>query len=133
MSAVDRLSALVSGVLPEKARWLIADRLNRWLPRQCWADWVGWAMREPRDDPDWRSDVPYCPINERCLKDAQSAGRCYCGTVGSDGTMLREGETVCVTPMPGRTRDRLCSRPHGHDGMHRCGGVEWAPISDGAQ
>jgi hypothetical protein len=131
VSFLDRLSALVSSVLPERARWAIAYRLNRWLPRQCWADWVFWAMRTPRDDPDWRSDVPYQPITAACRKDAESAGRCYCGTLGSDGTMLREGEFVCVTRMPGRERDRMCSRPAGHDGMHSCGGVEWAPIAGG--
>jgi hypothetical protein len=122
---VDRLSALLTGWIPERWRWLIADRLNDWLPRQCWADWVGWAMREPRRDPDWRSDVPYRPINASCYDDARTAGRCYCGTLGSDGTTLGRGETVCVTRMPGRETDRLCSRPNGHDGMHRCGGVEW--------
>lgn len=125
MSTLDRLSAIVSGVLSEKARWRIADRLNRLLPKQCWASWVDWAMREPRDDPDWRSDVPNRPMGLSCITDARAAGRCYCGTLGSDMTRLKAGETVCVTRMPGSEMTRLCSRPDGHGGMHRCGGVEW--------
>jgi hypothetical protein len=129
VSALDRLSAIVSGALPARARWWIAARLDRLLPNQCWSHWVDWALREPRDDPDWRSDVPNQPIAETCRMDAEAAGRCYCGTLGSDGTQLDAGEYVCVTPMPGRERDRLCSRPDGHDGLHRCGGVEWRRAS----
>ncbi len=127
MSVLDRLSAIATGWLPKRARWAIADRLNRWLPNQCWADWVSWSLREPRRDPDWRSDVPNRPIGEACWKDARRNGRCYCGMLAADGVQLRRGETVCPSPMPG-VPNRYCSRPGGHDGMHRCGGVEWAPI-----
>lgn len=86
-----------------------------------------WAMRDRRDK-GWGvvASLPWRPIGKACLDDAKGAGRCYCGTVGSDGTVLRYGETVCVTRMPGHEDGRrLCSLPGGHDGMHRCGGVEW--------
>lgn len=111
----------------ERLKWWLADKLNR-LPGRCWSSLVDWAMHDYRDDPDWRSEIPRAPITEGCRKDAERAGRCYCGKVGSDGTVLGYGEYVCVTPMPGRPNDRLCSRPHGHDGMHRCGGVEWSRV-----
>jgi hypothetical protein len=107
-------------------RWRIADRLNR-LGNQCWADLVGWAVRDRRDlkGAGLRARLPWCPIRQSCYDDARQAGRCYCGTVGSDGTVLRKGQYVCPSPMPGRTNDWCCSRPGGHDGMHRCGGIEW--------
>lgn len=115
----------------EKLRWRVAALAIRWLPRQCWADLVGWAMRDRRDNEGAgvMARLPWQPIRQSCYEDARQAGRCYCGTVGSDGTRLREGETVCVTRMPGRENDRLCTRPDGHVGMHRCGGVEWARIN----
>lgn len=108
----------------ERLKWWLADKLNR-LPGRCWSSLVDWAMHDYRDDPDWRSEVPWRPIDEGCRKDAEAAGRCYCGKLGSDGTVLRYGEYVCVTRMPGRENDRLCSRPYGHDGAHRCGAIEW--------
>lgn len=111
----------------ERLRWRVAALANDWLPRQCWADLVSWALRDRRDNKGAgiAARLPWQPIGENCLEDARRTGRCYCGTVGSDGTALRRGETVCVTRMPGRESDRLCSRPNGHGGMHRCGGVEW--------
>lgn len=114
----------------EGVRWRIATLAVRWLPRQCWSDLVDWAMRDRADNKGAgiMARLPWCPIREGCYKDAQSAGRCYCGTLGSDGVRLGRGETVCVTPMPGRERDRMCSRPNGHDGFHRCGGVEWGRV-----
>lgn len=109
----------------ERLKWRIADLVNR-LPGQCWADLVMWAMSdEPVRDTGLRAALPWRPIGKRCIEDAQASGRCYCGTVGSDGTVLRRGEAVCVTRMPGRENDRLCSRPGGHEGLHRCGDVEW--------
>lgn len=114
----------------EKLRWRIATLANRWLPRQCWADLVGWVMRDRRDNEGAgvMARLPWQPIREGCYKDAKRAGRCYCGALGSDGVLLREGETVCVTRMPGGDDNRLCSRPDGHDGLHRCGGVEWGSV-----
>jgi hypothetical protein len=114
----------------ERLRWWIADRANRWLPNQCWSDIVDWAMRE-RGDRGWGllASLPWRPIRQSCHDDARSAGRCYCGKVGSDGTVLRVGEFVCVTRMPGRPNDRLCSLPDGHELPHRCGGVEWGPVN----
>jgi hypothetical protein len=112
----------------EKLRWKIADLVNRvFHRRQCWADLVTWAMHDRKRDPGagLAYNLPWRPIEETCFKDAERAGRCYCGKVGSDRVVLRADEKVCVTRMPGRTDDRLCSRPDGHDGMHRCGGVEW--------
>lgn len=109
-----------------RLRWWVADRVNR-LRAQCWSDLVDWALHDRKDDPGQglRAGIPWRPIGESCRKDAQSAGRCYCGKVGSDGTVLRYGEYVCPTPMPGQATRRVCSRPGGHDGMHRCGGIEW--------
>ena len=108
-------------------RWRIAERVNR-LGNQCWADLVSWAMYERGDlkGAGLRARLPWRRIGRSCYEDARQAGRCYCGTVGSDGTVLRYGESVCVTPAPGHDR-WMCSRPNGHDGMHRCGGVEWGP------
>lgn len=114
----------------EALKWKVAGQLNR-LPGQCWADLVMWVLHRYRDDPDWRTAMPWRPMREGCRKDAEQAGRCYCGKLGSDGTTLGYGEYVCVTRMPGRT-DRLCSRPGGHDGMHQCGSVEWGSIHEGA-
>lgn len=109
----------------ERLKWWVADLVNR-LPGQCWADLVMWAMSdEPVRDTGLRAALPWRPIGKRCIEDAQASGRCYCGTVGSDGTVLRRGEAVCVTRMPGRENDRLCSRPGGYEGLHRCGDVEW--------
>lgn len=111
----------------ERLKWRIAYLIDRLFHRrQCWASLVSWVLNdEPIRDTGIRAALPWKPINEHCRRDAESAGRCYCGKVGSDGIVLGVGESVCVTPMPGREKDRLCSRPDGHDGMHRCGGVEW--------
>lgn len=111
----------------EKAKWRVANLVADWLPRQCWADLVMWAMRDRGDNAGagLKARLPWAPISETCYADVRNAGRCYCGSLGSDGVMLGRGESVCVTRMPGRERDRLCSRPDGHDGMHSCGGVEW--------
>lgn len=108
-------------------RWWIADLVNRiFYRRQCWADLVSWVMDSSRTrEKGLRARLPWRSINKHCLRDAESAGRCYCGKVGSDGTVLRYGQTVCVTRMPGRETDRLCSRPGGHEPPHRCGDVEW--------
>lgn len=110
-------------------RWRIADRVNR-LGNQCWADLVSWAMQDRADlkGAGLRARLPWRPIPQSCFDDARRAGRCYCGTVGSDGTILRRGEYVCPSPMPGRASDRMCSRPGGHDGLHRCGGTEWGRL-----
>ena len=91
---IDIALAHVAALLPEKARWFIAERANRHLPRQCWSDLVMWAMRDPKDDPDWRCDLPWRPIGEICRKGAQDCGRCYCGKLAADGSVLRAGETV---------------------------------------
>jgi hypothetical protein len=114
--------------LRERLRWWIVDRVNR-IPGQCWADLVMWAMRDRRDK-GWgfHASMPWQPVGEGCRRDAERNGRCYCGTLGADGVQLRHGESVCMTRMPGREDDRLCSRPNGHDGMHRCGGVEWGRV-----
>lgn len=111
----------------ESLKWRVATLVNR-LGNQCWSDLVMWAMRDRRDNKGAgvMARLPWAPIGETCYRDAERAGRCYCGSVGSDRTVLRAGESVCVTRMPGRENDRLCSRPDGHDGMHRCGGVEWS-------
>ena len=114
----------------ERLKWRIADLLNR-LPGQCWSHHVDWALNEePMRDTGLRSALPWRPITEGCRKDAEAAGRCYCGYLGSDGTVLRYGQYVCVTRMPGRENDRLCSRPGGHEGMHRCGSTSWGAVND---
>lgn len=76
-------------------KWWIADQLDR-LGGQCWADLVGWVLHTYREDPDWRSAVPWRPIGESCHKDAAACGRCYCGKLAADGSTLRHGETVPV-------------------------------------
>lgn len=109
----------------ERLKWWIATQVDR-LRGQCWADLVSWVLDSKSvRDPGIRAALPWRPVSEICRKDADMNGRCYCGKLGSDGTALGEGDSVCVTPMPGRPLDRLCSRPHGHDGLHRCGDVEW--------
>lgn len=115
-----------------RLKWRIADLVNRaFYRRQCWADLVSWVLDSKRTrDEGLRARLPWRPINEHCLRDAESAGRCYCGKVGSDGTVLGRGESVCVTRMPGRERDRLCSRPGGHEPPHRCGAVEWEAVGE---
>jgi hypothetical protein len=112
----------------ERWKWRIADRINQLFHRrQCWADLVSWVLDSERiRDTGVRAALPWRPITETCRKDAIACGRCYCGKLGSDGVVLRANEKVCVTRMPGRDADRLCSRPDGHAGMHRCGGVEWS-------
>ncbi len=111
-------------LIPERLRWRIADLVNS--RTQCWSDLVSWVLNdEPIRDTGVKAALPWAPIGEGCRRDARQAGRCYCGKVGSDGTVLGSGEFVCPTPMPGRPNDRLCSLPNGHDGMHRCGTVEW--------
>lgn len=115
--------------LIERVKWRIAELLNL-SRRQCWTDLVSWVLYRWKNDPDWRSLNPWSPIGESCRRDAAACGRCYCGKLASDGSVLRRGEYVCVTPMPGRASDRMCSRPDGHDGFHRCGGVEWGPVAD---
>lgn len=112
--------------LIERLKWRIAVLVDDYGRRQCWADLVSWVLNdEPIRDKGLRSAMPWRPITPSCFRDARSAGRCYCGSVGSDGTVLGRGETVCPSPMPGRPTDRMCSRPNGHDGAHQCGGVEW--------
>lgn len=114
------------------ARWRIAILIDRWFHQsQCWADLVFWAMQDRGDlkGAGLAAHLPWQPIGESCRRDAETAGRCYCGKLGSDGTVLRAGESVCVSYMPGRERNRLCSRPNGHDGTHRCGGIEWGSVS----
>lgn len=108
----------------EGLKWWIASQLNR-LRSQCWADLVSWVLDTRHGGTDLRGRLPWRPISGMCRRDAEECGRCYCGKLASDGTVLRWSESVCVTHMPGRQNDRLCSRPDGHDGLHRCGGVEW--------
>jgi hypothetical protein len=114
----------------EALRWRVAVLADRWLPCQCWADLVMWAMRDRADNEGAgiAARLPWQPIRKSCYEDAERAGRCYCGTIGSDGTVLRRGEYVCTASMPGRESDRYCSRPGGHDGDHRCGVVEWGLV-----
>ena len=111
----------------EHLKWRTAMLVNRLFHRrQCWADLVSWVLDTERvRDTGLAAKLPWRPIGPSCYLDAEAAGRCYCGKVGADGVVLRYDEKVCVTPMPGRTKDRMCSRPDGHDGMHKCGGVEW--------
>lgn len=61
--------------MKEKTRWRIAYRLNR-LPRQCWADLVGWALYGT--DADHKPWTPRENI-QRCRKDRDEIGCCYCG------------------------------------------------------
>lgn len=63
--------------MPEKWKWWVAGLLDK-LPGQCWADLVGWVYRNRRDDPDWRSDIPWRPIRT-CREDFARVGSCYCG------------------------------------------------------
>ena len=91
---VDVAVAWAASKLSEKTRWDVAMWVNDHVPGQCWSNLVMWAIREPMDDPDWRSDVPLRPITESCRKDAQACGRCYCAKLAADGSMLRPGETV---------------------------------------
>lgn len=116
----------------ERLKWRIASLVDRLFhSRQCWSNLVDWVLNdEPIRDIGVRAALPWRPIGEGCHLDAKAAGRCYCGKLGSDGTVLRAGESVCVTRMPGREMDRLCSRPDGHDGPHRCGVAEWGPVGE---
>lgn len=61
----------------ERARWAIADALNR-LPGQCWADLATWAMNWPE-----RGLSPWSP-QRSCRDDANQAGSCYCGKLQAD-------------------------------------------------
>lgn len=112
----------------ERIKWWIASRVNN-LRNQCWSDLVNWALNdEPIRDTGVKAALPWRPIGESCRKDARQAGRCYCGKVSSDGTVLGRGEFVCPTALPWRPTDRMCSRPAGHGGMHRCGNAEWESV-----
>lgn len=64
--------------LRERIRFRIANLVDK-LPGQCWADLVGWVYRDNRDDPDWRSEIPWRPIGYTCRTDLARNGACYCG------------------------------------------------------
>lgn len=87
------LSARAWALLPEKARWRIAMYRDR-SAGQCWADLVDWALRDSKDDPDLISDLPNRPIGEMCRRDALACGRCYCGKLAADGSVLKPGRIV---------------------------------------
>lgn len=98
----------------ERWKWrlahLVADRAPR---RQCWSDLVDWVVNDsPVRLTGLRYALPWRPIGKSCVADARASGRCYCGTVGADGTVLPRGASVCVTRMPGREADR-----HGPDAL----------------
>lgn len=106
----------------ERLKWRIADLLN--TRRQCWADLVSWVLdEEPLRDTGLRAALPWRPITALCRKDAASNGRCYCGKLAADGTVLRRGETVCSAPAP--TGPYVCLKPDGHDGYHAQGTFLW--------
>lgn len=110
-------------------KWRIAYLLN--TRRQCWSDLVSWVLdEEPVRDTGLRAALPWRPITDMCRKDARENGRCYCGKLAADGTVLRRGETV-PTPEPAvvvqcpactgvipRNVSRAC--PLNADGGHRC-------------
>lgn len=80
-------------LIPERLRWRIADLVN--VRTQCWSDLVSWVLNdEPVRDTGVAAALPVRPITETCRKDAAQNGRCYCGKVAADGTVLRRGETV---------------------------------------
>lgn len=64
--------------LIERLRWRIATLVSR-LPGQCWADLAGWVTRDRRDDPDWRSSIPWRPVDDDCRRGVSRFGACYCG------------------------------------------------------
>ena len=49
---------------------------------------------EPIRDTGMKAALPLRPITASCRKDAALNGRCYCGKVAADGSVLRRGETV---------------------------------------
>lgn len=73
--------------LRERIRFHIANLVDR-LPGQCWADLVGWAMRDNRDDPDWRSEIPWRPIGPTCRSDLARVGSCYCGKLRAEAAAV---------------------------------------------
>jgi hypothetical protein len=62
------VNALIS-----RARWAIANRLNR-RPNQCWTDLVLWANSSDLRTPD-------SPIGWACRADAARNGHCYCNKI----------------------------------------------------
>lgn len=83
----------------KRLKWRIAELMN--TRRQCWADLVTWVLNdEPVRDTGIRAALPYRPIGRMCQKDAAAAGRCYCGKLSADGSVLKRGETV-PTPTDG--------------------------------
>lgn len=69
-------------------RFWIAALTDRWLPGQCWADLVMWALdRGPRGE---HGVLPWKPQSGGCRADAARCGRCYCGK-------------VTAVPQPGET------------------------------
>jgi len=81
-----------------RLKWWIAYRLNH-LRSQCWTDLVCWVLRDPKHDPGLRAALPWRPIGEACRRDAAGRdGRCYCGKLAADGSVLRRGETVPEVP-----------------------------------
>jgi hypothetical protein len=77
-------------------KWRIAHLRN--TRTQCWADLVMWVLNdEPVRDIGLLSAFPHRPITDMCRKDAAACGRCYCGKLAADGTVLRRGESVPAT------------------------------------
>ena len=115
----------------ERLKWRIADLVNQvFHRRQCWADLVSWVLdEEPIRDTGVRAALPWRPITPMCRKDAVSNGRCYCGKLAADGTVLGRGDTV-PTPDPAAMRcpaatgaipstvSKAC--PSSSDGSHGC-------------
>jgi hypothetical protein len=60
---------------------------------------VGIYVGDQESPPRWtearlQAVLPPCPIRDTCRADAQRYGRCYCGKLSADGSVLRPGETA---------------------------------------
>jgi hypothetical protein len=80
----------------ERLKWRVADLTNSLFHRrQCWADLVSWVIDTERTrDTGLRARLPWRPITQMCRRDAAECGRCYCGKLAADGSVLKRGEVV---------------------------------------
>lgn len=95
--------------IPERARWRIANRLDR-LPGQCWANLALWALHASwdRDDhPWWR---PLSSTSRMCQQDAARCGTCWCGKL-QDEAVMRRWEAEHGEPWPSSEADSVEELP----------------------
>ena len=104
------------GTLAVKARWKIADVLNR-LSGTCWANIVSWALgSRPLIAFDGEGDVRQDSL---CRRDAARCGRCYCGkiarTVTAPGVETAEEVVTCnAYYTDGPSNSEACGLPVDH-------------------